>query len=423
MKGLKKKKLSSDSKSLSLSKKFFHILLGMGILFIVSSFGLSKTLPETKPQDVGMSAARLSCLDFIIQDAIQNQHFPGAVVLVARKGKIVFHRAYGESQWIPKPQPMEKSMIFDLASLTKPVATATSIMILVEKGKIRLWDKVKDFIPSFPPYKSEAGSQKKDIRIWHLLTHTSGLPPYADVEKVKEKYGDPCPMESLIGHISHLPKSDPPGKSFHYSCLGYITLHSILKKVTGMNLALFSEKHIFHPLGMTQTFFNPPSHLNSRCVPTEVIAGNPLKGIVHDPLARLQGGVSGNAGLFSTAQDLAVFSQMILNKGKYRGTRILSPLTVERMTSIYPQASFAGRGLGWDLNSPYATAGGDIFGPHSFGHTGYTGTSLWIDPQTKTVVAFLTNRVHPHDEGSVVSLRSKVANVVAGSIIEKQIDK
>lgn len=234
---LKKERMCSGSKRLRLQKKFFHILLGMGTLLIFNSLNSAKTLPETKPQDVGMSPARLSCLNFIIQDAIQNRNFPGTVVSVARKGKIVFHRAYGKSQWIPVPQPMEKSMIFDLASLTKPIATATSIMIL--------------------------------------------------------------------------------------------------------------------------------------------------------------------------------------NKGKYKGTRVLSPLTVERMTSIYPRASFSGRGLGWDLDSPYATAGGDIFGPQPFGHTGYTGTSLWIDPKTETVVILLTNRVHPHDEGPIVSLRSKVANVVAGAILEK----
>ncbi|MBS3819619.1 beta-lactamase family protein [bacterium] len=406
-------------KRLGLQKKFFSILILTGGLLIFNSLNFSQTLPKTHPQDVGISPDRLSCLHSLIQDAIQNRDFPGAVVLVARKGKIVFHRAYGESQWLPEHHSMEKSMIFDLASLTKPVATATSIMMLVEKGKIRLWDKVKDFIPSFIPYQSEKEKKKKEARIWHLLTHTSGLPSYTDVGKIKEKYGSSCSLESLMKHIAHLPKTDPPGESFRYSCLGYITLHSILKKVTGINLAQFSEKHIFKPLGMNRTFFNPPSHLHAQCVPTELIEGKPLKGTVHDPLARLQGGVSGNAGLFSTAKDLAVFSQMILNKGGYKGTRILSPLTVKRMTSIYPQAFFSGRGLGWDLESPYATAGGDIFGSRSFGHTGYTGTSLWIDPETETMVIFLTNRVHPHDKGSVVSLRSKVANVVASSIMKK----
>ncbi|MDZ7376843.1 MAG: serine hydrolase, partial [candidate division KSB1 bacterium] len=155
------------------------------------------------------------------------------------------------------------------------------------------------------------------------------------------------------------------------------------------------------------------------CVPTEVIDGRPLIGIVHDPLARVQGGISGNAGLFSTADDLAIFAQMMLNKGEFKGVRILSPLSVERMTEVYDKAQFAGRGLGWDLNSDYSTNGGDLFGGRSYGHTGYTGTSIWIDPETETFIIFLTNRVHPNDKGSIISLRSKVANIVASSIVKK----
>ena len=155
------------------------------------------------------------------------------------------------------------------------------------------------------------------------------------------------------------------------------------------------------------------------CVPTEVIDGKPLTGFVHDPLARLQAGISGNAGLFSTADDLAIFAQMMLNEGEINGVRILSPLSVARMTEIYPAVKFSGRGLGWDLNSAYSSNGGDLFGPNSYGHTGYTGTSIWIDPDTKTTVIFLTNRVHPDDKGAIVALRSKVANIVAGAIVKK----
>jgi CubicO group peptidase (beta-lactamase class C family) len=170
---------------------------------------------------------------------------------------------------------------------------------------------------------------------------------------------------------------------------------------------------------MRRTFFTPPPDTLSLCVPTEVVDGRPLRGVVHDPLARLQGGVSGNAGLFSTADDLAVFAQMVLDGGVFGGKRILSPLTVERMTEIFPEVSPAGRGLGWDLVSSYGTVRGDLFDTTSFGHTGYTGTSIWIDPDTKTAVVFLTNRVHPDDSGDIVSLRSRIANVVAASCIEK----
>jgi len=171
---------------------------------------------------------------------------------------------------------------------------------------------------------------------------------------------------------------------------------------------------------MKHTFFTPPEKFHNRCVPTEVINGKPLIGVVHDPLARLQGGISGNAGLFSTADDLSIFADMLLQRGVFNGVQILSPLTVERMTTIVPEVEFSGRGLGWDLNSAYATNGGDLFGENAFGHTGYTGTSIWIDPDTQTSVIFLTNRVHPDDGGSVVPLRSKIANIVASSIIEME---
>jgi CubicO group peptidase (beta-lactamase class C family) len=190
----------------------------------------------------------------------------------------------------------------------------------------------------------------------------------------------------------------------------------IVKEVSGDNVADFARKNIFDPLGMNHTCYIPERPLLERCVPTEVIDGKPLIGVVHDPLARLQGGISGNAGLFSTADDLAVFARMLLNGGRLGETRILSPLTVNRMTAVFHDVSFSGRGLGWDLDSSYSTNGGDLFGPKSFGHTGYTGTSIWIDPETETFVIFLTNRVHPDDLGSVTALRSKVANVVAASI-------
>jgi len=170
---------------------------------------------------------------------------------------------------------------------------------------------------------------------------------------------------------------------------------------------------------MEHTFYTPSDKFYNLCVPTEVIDGKPYIGVVHDPLARLQDGISGNAGLFSTVDDLAIFAQMMLNRGEFNGVRVLSPLTVERMTEVVPEVPFAGRGLGWDMNSSYSTNGGDIFGHRSFGHSGYTGTSIWIDPETQTFVIFLTNRVHPDDKGSIISLRSKVANIVASSIVEK----
>ncbi|MGD2294911.1 MAG: serine hydrolase [Candidatus Aminicenantes bacterium] len=392
------------------------IALTVVILTFISCQQDSPSLSTAKPQRAGLSADHLSLLDGLINNAIKNKEFPGADILVARKGKIIFRKVYGNSQWIPDQKPMRTSMMFDLASITKPVATATSILILVERGKIRLWDKVKDYIPEFSPYVDEENQIHDDARLWHLLTHTSGLPPYCNTQEVEDKYGSPCPVELLVEFIGQMEKLNPPGEEFHYSCLGFITLALIIKKVSGETVAEFSKKHIFEPMEMNHTCYIPSESLHELCVPTEVIDGEPLVGTVHDPLARLQGGISGNAGLFSTADDLAVFAQMMLNKGRYGKKRILSPLTVARMTSVYPNVVFAGRGLGWDLDSSYSTNSGDLFGPLSFGHTGYTGTSIWIDPETQSFVIFLTNRVHPDDDGAVAALRSKVANVVASSI-------
>jgi len=393
------------------------------ILILLSSCGLESG-GTTKPEEVGLSAKHLQLLDGIIKESIARKDFPGAVILVGRKGKIVFRKAFGESQWIPQHRPMDAKMIFDLASLTKPIATATSIMILVEQGRVSLDEKVKDYVPEFSLYVDEAGKPGEDARLWHLLTHTSGLPPYtppeANAEAVEKKFGKYCPTEQLVSHIAQLQKTDPPGVAFHYSCLGYITLAHILKKITGQNIAEFSQDHIFKPLGMRNTFYAPAEKYRSACVPTEVIEGKPLVGVVHDPLARLQGGISGNAGLFSTADDLAIFARMMLNRGEHKGVRILSPVTVARMTSVWEKASWAGRGLGWDLASSYSTNGGDLFGPHAYGHTGYTGTSIWIDPDTDIFIIFLTNRVHPDDKGAIIAMRSRVANVVASSIVDQK---
>jgi len=393
------------------------------IVMLLAAFSVSSAwaqrLPPAGPGDVGMSAGRLALIDGIIQEALVRKDFPGAVLLITRRGRTVWEKAYGESQWMPERKPLDSSMIFDLASLTKPVATATSIMLLVERGRVRLWDKVKEFVPEFSAFVDGDGAVGEDARLWHLLTHTSGLPPYADAEEVARKYGDPCPTETLVKHIALLAKNAAPGGRFTYSCLNYITLAHIIKIVSGKTIAEFSAENIFKPLGMNHTGYNPGPPDLDLCVPTVVVDGKLLKGIVHDPLARLQGGVSGNAGLFSTAGDLAVFAEMMLNKGEFCGVRVLSPLAVERMTEIFPRIDFSGRGLGWDMDSAYATVRGDLFGSRSYGHSGYTGTSLWVDPETHTSVIFLTNRVHPDDKGAIISLRSKIANIVAAAILQK----
>ena len=402
----------------SLSKMIIYSVLAILVL-LFGCRSKPKLEPYMTPESVGMSSARLALADKIIEEAIDRKDFPGAVFMVIRKGKTVWRKAFGHSQWIPGPVPMDVSKIFDLASITKPVATATSVMMLIEQGRFRLWDKVTDFVPEFVAYADKEGNPGEDARIWHLLTHTSGLPPYTDAEYLKDKYGFPITLESMVAHIAHLEKISPPGKEFHYSCLGFITLSYIVKKVTGQTIDKFARTNVFEPLGMRHTFYTPDDEFLPMCVPTQVYDGKPLVGVVHDPLARLLGGVSGNAGLFSTADDLAVFAKMMLNRGSFGGKQILSPLAVDRMTEIYRIADFAGRGLGWDLESGYSTNQGDLFGPNAFGHTGYTGTSLIIDPETETIVIFLTNSVHPEDKGDIVSMRSRVANVVAGAILTK----
>ncbi len=389
------------------------------IIFAAAAVGFGQGLPAARPGDAGMSAERLTLLDTLMSEALERKDFPGAVLLVAHKGKTVWRKSYGLSQWTPENRPMSADMIFDMASVTKPVATATSIMILAERGRLRLLDKVTDYIPEFTPYLLEGGIPGEDARLWNLLTHTSGLPPYTDPKEVEGLYGNPCATETLVKHIAGLRKESRPGAVFTYSCLNFITLARIVKLVSGKDLAEFADENIFKPLGMKRTFFVPPAAYLDLCVPTQVYDGKPLRGVVHDPLARIQGGISGNAGLFSTADDLAVFAQMMLNGGAFGKIRILSPLTVERMIEVFPKAREAGRGLGWDLDSDYASVRGDLFGLDSFGHSGYTGTSVWIDPETGTTVIFLTNRVHPDDTGSIIAMRSKVANVVASSILVK----
>jgi CubicO group peptidase (beta-lactamase class C family) len=375
----------------------------------------AQSLPTCNPEKVGMSSVRLERLNELISAAISKKQIPGGVLLVGRKGHLVFRRVYGNAQLVPSIEPMTIDKIFDLASLTKPIATATAIMKLVEEGRLRLSDEVKQYIPEFSTYVDSTGKPDTPVKIYHLLTHTSGLPAYTDANAIKAKYGSPCP-DSLVQHIAHLKKVAPPGANFTYSCLGFITLGEIVKRVQGIPLDQFVAEKVFKPLKMQATMYTPPPALRPRIVPTQVIENQPLIGEVHDPLARLMGGVSGNAGLFATADDLAIFAQMQLQKGIYQNVRVLSPLTVTRMTTIFEPVQHAGRGLGWDIYTDYSSNKGDLFPKGGFGHTGYTGTSLWIDPGLETFVILLTNRVHPDDKGSVVQLRSLVANVVAAAI-------
>lgn len=406
------------------------------ILFIVvlSLFTLNfickKSPKQVDPEIVGISSERLERVVPLIEETIANGDIPGAVLLVARKGKIVMRKAFGHAQTVPEQETMKPEMIFDLASITKPMATATSVMILLEQGKLRLSDRVRDFVPEFSRFFFEDSTHAENARIYHLLTHTSGLRPYFNADSLNKRYGYPCPLDSMVGFIGRLPKLNPPGEEFHYSCLGFITLAKIVKDISGLDIHQFSQKYLFEPLDLDNTGYIPQiaerkpdsntkliKKSRDKIVPTEVVAGKPFLGTVHDPLARLLGGISGNAGLFSNVDDMFKFAQMLLNGGEYEDVRILGRLTVKKMITVFAGTQEFGRGLGWDLASAYSSNGGDLFPDDGFGHTGYTGTSLWLNPETETIVILLCNRVHPVDDGSVVRFRSLIANIAAGALV------
>jgi len=397
--------------------RFFTALHAVLLLLVFNL--LAQPLPKASANDLGFDGNRLQRVDAVIQTAIDNGDIPGAVLLVTRHNKVAYRNAYGFKQLLPEKQKMEVGTVFDLASITKPVATATSAMVLIDCGQLRLLDKVSDFVTGFSPWLDDSTHKKTDVRVIHLMTHTSGLPPYAPVEELKQKYGTPAP-DSLLAHIAAMPKHHKPGTYFKYSCLNFITLQRIIEKISGQSLKDFSAQNIFEPLKMNNTKMLPQGEFASLCAPTQLLEEEGLlRGKVHDPLARvMMGCISGNAGLFSDVDDLAIFAAVMLNKGAWNGQRILSPAAVAAFTTIPQGYEKFGRSLGWDLSSAYSSNQGDLFSDKTFGHTGYTGTSLIIDPETETAVIFLTNRVHPNDKGHVVRIRSLVANVVAGAIVK-----
>jgi uncharacterized protein YbbC (DUF1343 family)/CubicO group peptidase (beta-lactamase class C family) len=345
-------------------------------------------------------------LDALITDAIREDEIPGAVVLVGYKGRIVFQKAYGSRALKPRKERMTLDTIFDVASLTKVVATTSSIMKLVEEGKVRLNDRVIEYIPEYQGGKS-------DITVRQLLTHFSGLRPDVDLEPVWN--GEETGIQLAIADLPLY----PPNTRFIYSDINFVLLGEIVKRTSGKSLPEYAAQKIFRPLGMRETMFQPPARLKRRIAPTERVNGNPapLRGVVHDPTTRFMGGVAGHAGLFSTAADLARFAQMMLNLGEYKGARIFSPLTVRAFTTPQtPADQPVQRGLGWDIDSPFSGNRGDLFPVGSYGHTGFTGTSMWIDPSTESYVIFLSNSVHPKLRPAITPLRAKVASVAAAGL-------
>src|SRR3954464_3655745 len=365
--------------------------------------------------DPSVELKNLDGIEPLIRRAMGEKKLPGAVVLIGRRDRTLYEKAIGNRALVPAAETMTLDTIFDLASLTKVVATTTSVMMLVEEGKIRLSDRVSLFISGFERYG------KADITVRHLMTHMSGLRP--DVDLGDAWSGSDTAVSIAVEEVPTF----PPGERFVYSDINYFLLGEIVHHVSGQTLDRFSHDRIFAPLGMTDTMFLPPANLRGRIAPTENCtplgwpcegAGSSmLRGIVHDPTARRMGGVAGHAGLFSSAADLAIFCRMLLGHGAYHGTRVLSPLAVEKMTSPVVGADPNVRGLGWDIDSSYSSNRGELLPVGSFGHTGFTGTSLWLDPATGLFVVFLSNRVHPDGKGDVTPLRARVATVAASAIL------
>lgn len=395
------------------------------ILISCLHFGLGRAadwkLSPAEPETIGLLSSQLGYIEEAVAAAIQDKEIPGAVVLVARHGKIGYFKAFGHRVLEPQPEIMTTSTIFDMASLTKVMATSPAVLLLVERGKIRLGDRVKRYLPEF------TGGGKDAITVRNLITHFSGLRPDFDLSIPWEGYS--ATLEELWKETAR----GDPGKEFVYSDLNFITLGEIVNRVSAMNLADFARANIYAPLGMDETRFTPPAELWPRIAPTETRArsveylqgkGTPaaqsqvLRGSVHDPTAWRMGGVAGHAGLFSSAMDVAVYAQTLLNGGVYRGKRIFSPAGVQAMTTAQsPKSSVTARGFGWDIDSSFSVPRGDLLAG-GFGHTGFTGTSLWVAPSQDLFVVLLTSRLYPEGKGDVTHLRGAIANIVAASIAD-----
>jgi CubicO group peptidase (beta-lactamase class C family)/transglutaminase-like putative cysteine protease len=381
---------------------------------------------RTMPVNGGMACLE-ETLDAVVPKELRAGKVSGAVILVGRRteaGYQTWEKAYGLKQREPQPALMPVDAVFDMASMTKPIATGTSMMILVEQGRVALDDPVGKYLPEFNT------DEKKGVTIRHLMTHMSGMRPYlgaAQRKPIEDKAGFPCP-DDIRGYIRNLPLSRKPGEVKVYSCLNAILCEEVIREVSGQTLDVFAAENVFKPLGMDESGFKPKSALCPRCVPStrEDWAENAdgfLQGQVHDPLAAMQGGVSGNAGLFSTVADLSRFAQMMLNGGELDGVRVLKEQTIRDMTRIQNPGAVntSGkpdrRGLLWDLYVPDpGDTGVDTIS--AYGHTGYTGTAIRFYPKQGVYVIALTNRVHPDDTSSVGGIRQAVWDAVGAVLME-----
>jgi CubicO group peptidase (beta-lactamase class C family) len=342
----------------------------------------------------------------IINESITDSAFPGAVILISKDGEIIFNKAYGNFTYDKNSSEVKINTIFDLASLTKVIAATTAAMICTDKNLFSLEDNVVKYIPEF-------GSNGKDkITIRNLLLHNSGLPSW---EKYWGVYENPA---EVLRDIYSLKPEYLPGEKFVYSDLGIIVLGKVIEKVTGKSLDIFCREKVFNPLKMNSTFFNPPDSLNYRIAPTEYDSywrNRLLQGEVHDENAALLNGVAGHAGLFSTAEDLNKLLTILLNKGMHNNIQMINEETVILFTTKTSEQS--SRALGWDTKSPKGSSAGNLFSELSYGHTGFTGTSVWTDPARNLIVIFLTNRVFPsRDNTKIIKIRPLIHDAVINSL-------
>jgi uncharacterized protein YbbC (DUF1343 family)/CubicO group peptidase (beta-lactamase class C family) len=352
------------------------------------------------------AAPNFGAVDEVINAAIQDGTIPGAVLVVGHDGRVIYRKAYGARALEPRREVMTLDTIFDVASLTKVIVTSTAVMQLVEKGKVRLNDPVAKYLPEF------AQNGKDDITVRQLLTHYAGLEPDLDLKAAW------AGKQTAYGMAQAETPVDPPGSKFSYSDVNFIVLGEIVERVSGETLDEYAARHIFAPLKMVHTRYLPPTARRAgwieKIAPTQYDENeHMLRGVVHDPTARRMGGVAGHAGIFSTGDDLARFAQALLNGGD----GILSAMSVEKMTRPeQPPSAPVLRGFGWDIDSPFSSNRGDLLPVGGYGHTGFTGTSMWIDPTTKTYIILLTNAVHPRGKSNAIALRSKVATALAAAM-------
>ncbi len=355
-----------------------------------------------------VSGENFEHVDKLVQSGIAEAKMPGCVLCVGRHDQILVLKAYGNKRVEPTMEPMTVDTVFDMASITKPIATATSIMKLIEQGKLSLSDKVATILPDF------AQNGKESLTILDLLVHRSGL--IAD-NAMKDYDEGPKVAWDRICALSLV---TPVGTAFKYSDVNFIVLGKVVEKLSGMGLDVFAEQSLFVPMEMKQSGYRPSAELRARAAPTEIRDGHWMQGEVHDPRAYALGGVAGHAGLFSTAADIAIYAQMMLNRGIHlshagKATPILSPSTVDVMTRSYSVPGGI-RGLGWDKQSTYSINRGDLLSPAAFGHGGFTGNVLWIDPEMDLFFIFLSNRVHPNGKGQVNALAGKILNAIVMEI-------